>query len=91
MHASGSPVSPAPPPTARAHLAAAGCSVLGDVLYGGRPDPRGLALRAVELAYRDPFTHRPVRIQAPAAEFLQRFGLAGDLEKPNPCPPPRAS
>jgi RluA family pseudouridine synthase len=54
----------------RVHLAAAGCPVLGDALYGEKD--AALALRAVEIAYRDPFQKRPVRIQAPTEEFLRR-------------------
>lgn len=60
----------------RVHLAAARLPVVGDTLYGGPPATEGLGLRAVGLAYRDPFTGRPVRITAPAGEFLQRFGFA---------------
>ena len=58
----------------RLHLAAAGCPVVGDILYG-RQDPVGLGLRAVELSYRDPFTGRPVRVQAPHEAFRRAFGL----------------
>jgi RluA family pseudouridine synthase len=35
-----------------------------------------LALRAVRLAYRDPFTQRPVEILAPTEAFLREFGFA---------------
>lgn len=59
----------------RLHLKAAGCPVVGDDLYGRR-DPAGLGLRAVEIAYRDPFTRKPVRIQAPEQAFLERFGFS---------------
>lgn len=59
----------------RLHLAAAGCPVVGDVLYG-RPDPVGLGLRAVELSYHDPFTGRPVRVRAPFGAFRRAFGVA---------------
>jgi RluA family pseudouridine synthase len=69
----------------RVHLAAGGYPVVGDPLYGpehraGMGPPRSsalpnLALRSVELAYRDPFTGRPVKIQAPAAAFLREFGF----------------
>ncbi len=58
----------------RVHLASAGHPVLGDGLYGAKgPD---LALRAVELAYTDPFQNRSVRVAAPADEFLRRFHFA---------------
>ena len=59
----------------RVHLAASGCPVLGDSLYGPQPHPQGLALRAIRLAYLDPFTHRPVEIRAPADAFCQRYGF----------------
>lgn len=61
----------------RVHLARCGHPVVGDVLYGSATDPAEyLALRAWRLSYRDPFTHRRVRIQAPLDEFLERFGFA---------------
>lgn len=58
----------------RLHLAQTGCPVLGDDLYGGKP-AEGLALRAVGLAYRDPFTRRPVAIRASCEEFLEHHGF----------------
>ncbi len=61
----------------RVHLARCGHPVVGDDLYGGAKEPAEyLALRAWRLSYRDPFTHRRVRIQAPLDEFLERFGFA---------------
>lgn len=76
----------------RLHLRAAGCAVEGDDLYGDAPaDPAatparrpgafGLALRAVELAYTDPFTRRRVRIEAPAEAFLATFGFSADAAR----------
>lgn len=62
----------------RLHLAESAAPVLGDELYGstsGLP----LALRAVSLAYRDPFTKRPVRIVAPREGFLKEFGFEQTL------------
>jgi 23S rRNA pseudouridine1911/1915/1917 synthase len=62
----------------RVHLAAAGHPVLGDALYGlGKPGKSTgqLALRAVALAYRDPFTKRGMRIEAPFIEFARAFGF----------------
>jgi 23S rRNA pseudouridine1911/1915/1917 synthase len=56
----------------RVHLAASGYPVLGDSLYGndtGQP----LALRAIGLAYRDPFTRQTIRITAPFAEFVRKY------------------
>ncbi len=64
----------------RVHLAAAGHPVVGDPLYG--PDKpaaskgrQRLALRAVRLAFPDPFQKRIIRIEAPVAEFLGEFGF----------------
>jgi RluA family pseudouridine synthase len=61
----------------RVHMAQTGCPIAGDEIYG-RGDERGMALRASGLAYRDPFTRKPVCIRAPAGEFLNNFGFAGD-------------
>ncbi len=71
----------------RVHLDAVGHGILGDPLYGPsaqqlpytRPP---LALRSVELAYRDPFTKRPVRILAPTEEWLKKFGFFSPPPKP---------
>ena len=71
----------------RVHLAAADFPVLGDSIYSHstgaepratrhQPVDRSLALRAVGLAYIDPFTHRQVRIRAPSEDFLQEYGFA---------------
>jgi 23S rRNA pseudouridine1911/1915/1917 synthase len=64
----------------RLHLTAVGLPILGDALYGSKEDqsakPRKpMALRAVELTYRDPFTKRPVRILAPTQDFLKGYGF----------------
>jgi 23S rRNA pseudouridine1911/1915/1917 synthase len=62
----------------RVHLTESGFPILGDPLYGGGPAVHAafpLALRAVSLAYEDPFTRKPVRIEAPRDEFLAAFGL----------------
>lgn len=64
----------------RLHLAATGCPVAGDRLYG-TAHPAGLGLRAVALSYRDPFTNRPIRIQADRRGFEAAFGF------PPPTPP----
>jgi len=69
----------------RLHLAATGMPVAGDPLYG-RTDSTvsgraavdvasSLALRAVALAYFDPFQKRAVRIQAPVEQFCTQFGF----------------
>jgi 23S rRNA pseudouridine1911/1915/1917 synthase len=69
----------------RVHLSESGHPVIGDTLYGWKPktggrtvtkpDPFPLALRAVELAYVDPFTRKRVHICAPDEDFLRHFGF----------------
>jgi 23S rRNA pseudouridine1911/1915/1917 synthase len=71
----------------RVHLAAADHPVVGDELYRilkgartPRPGDRGSAgqhfgLRAVALAYFDPFTRRRVQIRAPIENFVQEYGF----------------
>lgn len=81
----------------RLHLLASGHPVMGDDLYGpdaGRKPYRGqqperefsLALRAVELAYKNPFTSRQVRITAPTAGFLRAFGFRPNAGGKDPAP-----
>lgn len=88
----------------RVHLLASGHPIVGDRLYGpdsGRHSSRGarqnaaLGLRAVGLAYIDPFRRESVRIEAPAQAFLKRFGFghfsyAGTATEP-PAPPGASS
>jgi len=65
----------------RVHLAESGVPVVGDDLYGtllGKNALR-LGLRAVRLAYADPFTRRRVDIRAPLDQFVLEFGF--DLPK----------
>ena len=70
----------------RVHLAACGNPVVGDELYGkSEPEPtarrRGkrattnLGLRAIALAYFDPFTGRRVQIRAPIENFVREYGF----------------
>jgi RluA family pseudouridine synthase len=74
----------------RVHLAATGHPVVGDPLYGtgtkARPSAESaefaLALRAVELAYPDPFTRKAIHIRAPEAEFLRCFGFGPVARSP---------
>lgn len=58
----------------RVHLAEGGHPIVGDELYGSA-SRTGLALRAVGLAYTDPFTKRPVYIRAPVQEFCRNYGF----------------
>jgi RluA family pseudouridine synthase len=61
----------------RVHLAESGFPVVGDELYASQHAVAGqnLALRAVSLAYTDPFTRRRVRIHAPVEEFCRQYGF----------------
>jgi RluA family pseudouridine synthase len=60
----------------RVHLAEAGHPVVGDELYGsGDEGEAALGLRAVGLAFADPFTRRPVKIRARFDEFAREFGF----------------
>jgi RluA family pseudouridine synthase len=60
----------------RVHLAESGVPVVGDELYGRLENDLPLGLRAVRLAYTDPFMKRPVEINAPTENFLKRFGFS---------------
>jgi RluA family pseudouridine synthase len=59
----------------RVHLAETGLPVVGDELYGRSNDRKNLALRAVRLAYADPFTKKRVEIHAPTESFLKEYGF----------------
>ena len=49
----------------RAQLAAVGCPILGDILYGGEPgEPNAIALHAWKITFQDPDTNTPVHLQA---------------------------
>lgn len=54
----------------RVHMAESGCPILGDELYSSKPGE--MALRAVGLAYRDPFSRQPIAICAPLGEFFTK-------------------
>jgi RluA family pseudouridine synthase len=67
----------------RVHLMAAGHPVLGDPDYAASADSAvqrsgrdiSMALRAIALAYKDPFTGKSVRITAPWQEFARKYGF----------------
>jgi 23S rRNA pseudouridine1911/1915/1917 synthase len=59
----------------RVHLAETSGPVVGDDIYGRRDDDSDLGLRAVRLAFADPFTCRRVEIRAPVEEFYRHFGF----------------
>ncbi len=86
----------------RVHLAESGSPIVGDPLYGKirmdaktvvRPQTRdaGMGLRAIHLAYSDPFTKRPVRISAPTEAFIREFGFdyVWRLPGQGPATPPQ--
>ena len=59
----------------RVHLAESGCPIVSDELYGRLTGRLELGLRAVRLAYKDPFTKKPVEIRAPTEHFLKEYGF----------------
>ena len=59
----------------RVHLAESGLPIVSDELYGKLESNFQLGLRAVRLAYTDPFTKRRVEIHAPTESFLKEFGF----------------
>jgi 23S rRNA pseudouridine1911/1915/1917 synthase len=59
----------------RLHLAASAGPVVGDDLYGRRANEANLGLRAVRLAFADPFTRRRVEICAPLEAFCREYGF----------------
>lgn len=59
----------------RVHLAEARCPVVGDAFYGRTRDGFELGLRAVRLAFADPFTRRRVDIRAPIEAFCREYGF----------------
>ena len=75
----------------RVHMTQSKCPIVGDELYGGGEGE--LALRAVGLAYRDPFTRKPITIRAPVDEFLKAYGFAENTYRVDlnsvPAPSPR--
>ena len=66
----------------RIHLAESGHPVIGEELYGKKDIKAqlNLALRAVSLNYRDPFTRHEVRIRAPTKWFIREYGF--DVREP---------
>lgn len=59
----------------RVHLAESGHPVVGDELYGRAENGVELGLRAVRLAYTDPFTRKRVDIRAPHEGFCREYGF----------------
>jgi RluA family pseudouridine synthase len=59
----------------RIHLKESGLPIVGDELYGRLEGELPLGLRAIVLAYRDPFTKRRVEVRARTEDFLKEFGF----------------
>jgi 23S rRNA pseudouridine1911/1915/1917 synthase len=59
----------------RLHLAETAGPVVGDDIYGRRETGGKLGLRAVRLAFPDPFTRRRVEIRAPVEGFCREYGF----------------
>ena len=59
----------------RVHLAESGCPIVSDELYGRQTGKLEFGLRAVRLAYTDPFTKKRVEINAPGKYFLKDYGF----------------
>jgi RluA family pseudouridine synthase len=59
----------------RIHLAEAGLPIVSDELYGREEERVKLGLRAVRLAYADPFTRRRIDIRASVERFLREYGF----------------
>jgi 23S rRNA pseudouridine1911/1915/1917 synthase len=60
----------------RVHLAESGCPIVSDELYGRQTGKLEFGLRAVWLAYNDPFTKKRVEIHAPVKYFLKDYGFS---------------
>jgi 23S rRNA pseudouridine1911/1915/1917 synthase len=60
----------------RVHLAECGLPIVGDELYGCLDGDQPLGLRAIRLAFVNPFTKKRVDIRAPQEGFLKQFGFA---------------
>ncbi len=59
----------------RVHLVESGFPVVGDEFYGRADDGFKLGLRAVRLAFTDPFTRRRAEIRAPVEAFCREYGF----------------
>ncbi len=59
----------------RIHMAESGYPIVSDELYGRQIGKLEFGLRAVRLAYRDPFTKKPVEILAGTKYFLRDYGF----------------
>ena len=59
----------------RLHLAETAGPVVGDEIYGRGRDRCRLGLRAVRLAFADPFTRRRIDIRAPLEGFCREYGF----------------
>jgi 23S rRNA-/tRNA-specific pseudouridylate synthase len=70
----------------RVHLAESGCPIVSDELYGRKTGKLEFGLRAVRLAYNDPFTRKQVKICAPTKFFLKEYGFSFAPEDQSSAP-----
>jgi RluA family pseudouridine synthase len=66
----------------RVHLAESGCPIVSDEIYGRPTGKLNFGLRAVRLAYSDPFMKRRVVIHAPVKYFLKHYGFKPEKQNP---------
>ena len=73
----------------RVHLQQGGLPIAGDPLYGaGEKRRSSLGLRAIALAYLNPFERRRVSIEAPADRFLAEYGFTKEALNQPASPKP---
>jgi len=60
----------------RVHMAESGYPIVSDDIYGRQTGELEFGLRAVRLAYMDPFMRKPVDIIAPTKYFLKDYGFS---------------
>lgn len=68
----------------RVHLAECGLPIVSDELYGRMENKLPLGLRAVRLAFVNPFTKKRVDIRAPQENFLRQFGFGPTAANEHP-------
>ena len=68
----------------RVHLAAVGCPILGDYLYGQTDDrlPGRFALHACAVRFAHPFTGEPVSVDSPLPKEIAVLISAGNVNNP---------
>ncbi|MDB6130079.1 MAG: RluA family pseudouridine synthase [Verrucomicrobiales bacterium] len=70
----------------RMHMLASGFPILGDGLYGIPKEKNAMSLRAVFLAYQDPFQKKKIFITAGTEEFITQHGFTHKYSSRTPAP-----